>query len=651
MKKVLLFVFICMSVPVLHAQICDEEDLSLEGLAHYKKAIEYSKNLTSGTHDKALAEWERVIRTDSLWCDEVYKRTGILCEYLYANKKPTGQIVYRDKAIRYYRTYLAFNPSDKDIIGRLSELESQSDINKNSINNSVKIEMVYVEGMLNEDTTGYLHSFYMGKYEVTQQQWQSVMGINPSHFKGPNLPVEHISYDEAILFVKELNRITGSNYRIPTVKEWEYAAHGGNNQEKYTYAGGYAYAKVGWSEDNSGGRTHSVGEKEPNSLDLFDMSGNVAEICIDSSMRVGRVSKVYKGGSWKQPPTPIDYSEDYSISDFNRYDIGLRLVMPEEELSEQEKSWERMIAEKKQRLKSEEDRMTREKERIEQEYERKDSFCPIIRLTGVLGVYDVGYDFSKRNLVMNAIISPGPIYASALLTDEDSLFSGGIKLRFINRIDLMLGVAYAPRKETFGGDVGLYYSWNNLDISAGLQFFPYNSRFVSHIGVGYCGIRVGAIQYNNQIIPTLGIRIDKTKWKQNISPIYGYDIKDNNHLLGFNCFAGPVFASAMYQFDTNYHVSAGLIGTLFDGSIVGFRGGIAYSSVDRFGLDAGLTFSFGKESVNKGNISMGVLVYKNKIIPTIGLGGNAGFGILGTAGLAAMVVWCINQIFQQYVYG
>ena len=147
-------------------------------------------------------------------------------------------------------------------------------------------------------------------YEVTQELWEAVMGSNPSWFKGAQNPVERVSWNDCQNFIKKLNSLTGRTFRLPTEAEWEYAARGGNKSSHYKYSGSDNIGNVAWYDDNSDGKTHAVGTKTANELGIYDMSGNVSELCSDwwGGYSAGAQTnpqgpssgsgRVLRGGSW-----------------------------------------------------------------------------------------------------------------------------------------------------------------------------------------------------------------------------------------------------------------------------------------------------------------------------------------------------------------
>ena len=186
------------------------------------------------------------------------------------------------------------------------------------------------------------NDYYIGKYEVTQALWQAVMGDDPSYFKGDNLPVEAVTWDDCQEFIGKLNRITGKTFRLPTEAEWEYAARGGNKSRGYQYCGSRKLSDVAWYDDNSGHKTHAVGTKQPNELGIYDMSGNVWEWCQDwygtysSSSQVNPTGansgsdRVYRGGGWCFSARFCRSSFRLSATPAYRViDLGLRLVLSE----------------------------------------------------------------------------------------------------------------------------------------------------------------------------------------------------------------------------------------------------------------------------------------------------------------------------------
>ncbi len=140
--------------------------------------------------------------------------------------------------------------------------------------------------------------FYIGRYEVTQAQWQAVMGDNPSSFGGCDAcPVDMVSWNDAVAFAETLSNITGYRIRLPTEAEWEYACRAGTTTE-YSFGNDKSDLNdFAWNLGNSGGRTHEVGMKLANPWELYDMHGNVWEWCEDS-WHQDYTGAPTDGGSW-----------------------------------------------------------------------------------------------------------------------------------------------------------------------------------------------------------------------------------------------------------------------------------------------------------------------------------------------------------------
>lgn len=198
-----------------------------------------------------------------------------------------------------------------------------------------------------------LGDYYIGRYEVTQAQWVAVMGRDvvqqrdakdttlTLHGMGADYPAYYISWEEAKRFCEKLSELSGKTYRLPTEAEWEYAARGGRHKDGTKYSGSDEISEVAWVARNSEGTTHPVGQKKPNGLGLYDMSGNVWEWCQDkycadyySESPVENPEgpeygsfRVKRGGSWRYLANSGRVSRRYSnFPDTKRDVVGLRVV-------------------------------------------------------------------------------------------------------------------------------------------------------------------------------------------------------------------------------------------------------------------------------------------------------------------------------------
>jgi formylglycine-generating enzyme required for sulfatase activity len=220
------------------------------------------------------------------------------------------------------------------------------------VKNSSGMEFAYVPagsfqmGSANGDPTEqpvhqvtFARGFYIGRYEVTQAQWQKVMGNNPSTFSncGENCPVEQVSSDDAQEFIKKLNaQSDGYQYRLPTEAEWEYACRSGTTGD---YAGDLS--SMAWYTSNAGYKTHPVGQKQANAWGLYDMHGNVSELVMDyehnnydgapsdGSVWSKAISdgRMQRGGSWRLDDKHARSAQRSAVpADYRWKDVGFRVV-------------------------------------------------------------------------------------------------------------------------------------------------------------------------------------------------------------------------------------------------------------------------------------------------------------------------------------
>jgi formylglycine-generating enzyme required for sulfatase activity len=186
-------------------------------------------------------------------------------------------------------------------------------------------------------------NYYMSAVPVTQAQWVVVMNGDPSRFLGDLLPVEQVTWFEAVDFCRKLSAMEGKHYRLPTEAEWEYACRAETTSQYNTGDGTAAMAVAGWYMDNADGRTHPVGEKNANSWGLFDMHGNVWQWCSDvyddypdgaATDPTGPASgkrRVCRGGSWNTGASECRSAARNDLDPKARYfDCGFRVVMDAE---------------------------------------------------------------------------------------------------------------------------------------------------------------------------------------------------------------------------------------------------------------------------------------------------------------------------------
>ena len=255
------------------------------------------------------------------------------------------------------------------------DINWSGDLNKNEqaaikdmISNMVKVEAGTFHMGAQKDSVGYYNydstatklespvhevtvsEFYINKYEVTQNLWKAVMGNHNDKNddfdqwevefgKGNNYPAYRISFEEVETFIGKLNEYTGLNFTLPTEAQWEYAARGGKDTNYALYAGGDDVIEFAWIDENSD-KCSEIGMKNPNTLGLYDMSGNVWEMCsnwyYDYSTVCDTITsgeaytghKVFRGGSWntnaQQARVTARYKQGIHYRDYN---TGFRLVL------------------------------------------------------------------------------------------------------------------------------------------------------------------------------------------------------------------------------------------------------------------------------------------------------------------------------------
>lgn len=183
--------------------------------------------------------------------------------------------------------------------------------------------------------------FYIGKYEVTQEQWEQLMGTNPSTFKGDKRPTDSVSWDDSQLFLKKLQEKTGHSFTLPTEAQWEYAARAGTSTRWNFGSDESVLGDYAWFAENSDEGTHPAGQKKPNAWGLYDLYGNVQEWCYDWYANPYLLSddsdpqgpdsgesRVLRGGAWGDDSSMVRSAyRNASGSDNRAPGSGIRVVM------------------------------------------------------------------------------------------------------------------------------------------------------------------------------------------------------------------------------------------------------------------------------------------------------------------------------------
>lgn len=395
LKKFLSIVFIMLSVMVVSAQqVTTIEDLR----AGVMRGDEYSTLMLGWCYANGEGVDKNMTTAIGFWQQLAEKETkseyiATAC-YMLGNcySEGSGVAVDINAAVYWWRKAAGLgNEKAKDMLAKNPNITAQAPQRGQSKTitipgTNVSFKMIYVQGgtfkmgaqrtnSVGEnfdydaaDVEKPIHSvtlsdYYVGEYEVTQGLWEAVMGYsgrlqdgfylrpfadvwlgdNPSssYGKGANYPAYYVSYEDIVNhFIPRLNKLTGLKFRLPTEAEWEYAARGGKNQDYYLYSGSDELADVAWFTKNSSSSTHIVGMKKPNSLGLYDMSGNVWELCSDwygsysSSSQTNSTGpssgsyRVLRGGSWYHGARYCRVAVRVSNSPDSRYNSnGFRLAL------------------------------------------------------------------------------------------------------------------------------------------------------------------------------------------------------------------------------------------------------------------------------------------------------------------------------------
>lgn len=264
------------------------------------------------------------------------------------------------KAISHYE--LATNLGSTTALAKLKQAKIKTqEIKHLDLGNGVILELVKIPagsfkmGGSHQRGSGpwldheiHLESFLMGKYPVTQKQWEQVMGNNPSYFKGNNLPVEQVSWHDVVEFCEKVSLLTKTKVTMPSEAQWEYAARAGTTESYFFGSDIDILGEYAWYHENSGGRTQPVGQKKPNPWGIYDILGNVWEWCADNwvddyhklpkngialQLNSTTTIKTLRGGAWHYNAYECSSADRFGCNATRSHNtFGMRVVVPLETL-------------------------------------------------------------------------------------------------------------------------------------------------------------------------------------------------------------------------------------------------------------------------------------------------------------------------------
>ena len=327
-----------------------------EGLAQLKRILERSPDESVL---KAVSQLKEFLAKGETWplldmlavvqrLDEVIAAAKRLPIMIMVESSKTREEIYQEHEA--YQEKVVIKPGGL-FKKAVTELQTKTRIimKKRNVTIPVRFDFCPIPAgifMMGDEVCGPVHqvsissNFHLGKYPVTQAQWEAVMGANPSHFKNPECPVETVSWEDCQEFIKRLNALEKGCYRLPTEAEWEYACRAGSSAK---YCFGDSEEQLGeyaWYSANSGNKTHPVGKKKPNAWGLHDMHGNVFEWCQDwhgdyspdtVTNPIGVASgayRVFRGGAWCNAASYATSSNrDGGVPGCRYNGFGFRLVL------------------------------------------------------------------------------------------------------------------------------------------------------------------------------------------------------------------------------------------------------------------------------------------------------------------------------------